>query len=465
MIDSQVVVGPRRSRSTYRRTVTGILTAVALLIGGLGWATPSQADTLWSPRGIPLGGQVLLGAASVNQAQDPAPREAQLGATLGVHRTYWRGNQQAKAVQRAAADLQGGRVPWVSFKAPYAPGTTTQLTWAEMAAGAGDAWAADLAQQLGALPGPVWVAIHHNPEGRRATDNLQDWKAMQQRLAPIFRAQPNIAFSVILTGYYQFERRGGPSLSMAALWPGVQYVDITGFNPYNRYWTKNALGKDVKTFTELSTYYAKISAWAASAGGAKWGVAETAFTNMAADRDVQWLARGYDDMRAAGGSALSYWDGSARDENNQSEEDPNATFSLDHPAKLALFAQLLARSDRWSPATTQPATPGVVAPVITSPVTGTPTFKPKPQITVKAVRGGSKLYVDVNPNKGKKGYWTMKVQKKRANGSWATLKRTYRTYGTKETRTLNFKKGTYRVWVNPKYGYQGNLSGEVRLKK
>jgi hypothetical protein len=286
---------------------------------------------------------------------------------------------------------------------------------------------------------------------------------MQQRLAPIFRAQPNVAFSVILTGWYQFAAPD-PALSMAALWPGVQFVDITGFDIYNRYGTLNSLNKEVKTFTELSSYYTKINAWAASVGGAKWGVAETGFTNKAADRDVQWLTRAFEDLKAAGGSALSYWDGSAREEGN-SEEDPNATFSLDHPAKLAVFAEILRRSDRWSPTTTQPVTPGVVAPVITAPVTGVPAFKPRPQVSVKAVRGGSKLYVDVNPNKGKKGYWTMRIQKKRSNGSWATLKKTYRTYGTRETRTLNFKKGTYRVWVNPKYGYQGTLSGEVRLKK
>jgi hypothetical protein len=37
--------------------------------------------------------------------------------------------------------------------------------------------------------------------------------------------------------------------------------------------------------------------------------------------------------------------------------------------------------------------------------------------------------------------------------------------GSKETRTLNLKKGTYRVFVNPKYGYQGAVSDGVYLKK
>lgn len=84
-------------------------------------------------------------------------------------------------------------------------------------------------------------------------------------------------------------------------------------------------------------------------------------------------------------------------------------------------------------------------------------------VTVKAKGGKSKLYVDVNPNKGR-GYWTFQVQSKRVDNSWGLLK-TYKTQGTKETRTINPKRGTYRVVVNAKYGYRGAVSAEVYLKK
>ena len=96
-------------------------------------------------------------------------------------------------------------------------------------------------------------------------------------------------------------------------------------------------------------------------------------------------------------------------------------------------------------------------------------------VKVKAVSGLSKLKVDVDPNRGTVAggtiderhikYWTFKVQVRLADGSWKTLKRTYRTLGSKETRTVNLKRGTYRVVVNPKYGYVGTTSAEVRLKK
>ena len=88
---------------------------------------------------------------------------------------------------------------------------------------------------------------------------------------------------------------------------------------------------------------------------------------------------------------------------------------------------------------------------------------PTATVKVKAVSSGSELRVDVNPNKGSK-YWTFQVQRKKADGSWKALK-TYRTWGSKEIRTVNLGKGTYRVWVNPKFGYQGVMSAEVRLKR
>ena len=45
----------------------------------------------------------------------------------------------------------------MSFKLPH--------SWGEMAAGAGDAWAKNLAARFGRLNGPVWLAFHHEPEG------------------------------------------------------------------------------------------------------------------------------------------------------------------------------------------------------------------------------------------------------------------------------------------------------------
>ena len=88
--------------------------------------------------------------------------------------------------------------------------------------------------------------------------------------------------------------------------------------------------------------------------------------------------------------------------------------------------------------------------------------------TVKALTSRnaskSKLKVNVNPNKGS-GYWTFRVQKRTANGTWSTLSTTYRTKGKYETRTINLRKGTYRVVVAGKYGYHGASSKSVTLAR
>ena len=104
----------------------------------------------------------------------------------------------------------------------------------------------------------------------------------------------------------------------------------------------------------------------------------------------------------------------------------------------------------------QPAAPvaGAPAPVAAAPVAA---------VKVKPISKRGKLRVNVNPNKGT-GYWTFRVQRLTKDGTWGTLARTYRTAGRSETRTLNLTKGTYRVLINPKYGYQGATSSPVALR-
>ena len=120
------------------------------------------------------------------------------------------------------------------------------------------------------------------------------------------------------------------------------------------------------------------------------------------------------------------------------------------------------------PPTVAPPAPTPEPPAVTPPAppaAGPPTGVEKSAtVRIKAVRKKSKLYVNVNPNMGEKRYWSFAVQKKR-NGVWRTRSTVYRTEGSKETRTLNFKKGKYRVVVLPKFGYSGVVSGPVRLKR
>ena len=90
---------------------------------------------------------------------------------------------------------------------------------------------------------------------------------------------------------------------------------------------------------------------------------------------------------------------------------------------------------------------------------------PAAVVKVKAINNGTKLFVNVNPNKGT-GYWNIKVYRKVVKGdqvSWEKVGKTLRTKTSKETRTINLGKGTYRVKVMEKYGMKGDVSNQVTL--
>jgi probable HAF family extracellular repeat protein len=90
--------------------------------------------------------------------------------------------------------------------------------------------------------------------------------------------------------------------------------------------------------------------------------------------------------------------------------------------------------------------------------------RPTVKVVVRAVDSASRLFVDVDPDKGA-GSWSFRVQKRTGSGSWTTLAATYTTLGTRETRTINLRAGTYRVRVNAKYGYLGATSAVVSLAR
>jgi hypothetical protein len=246
-----------------------------------------------SSRGVPAAGNALFGAA-VGSNSDAVPFEQEVGQRLGVHRTYWGPTNTASAIRTARTDLAVGRLPWLSFKLPY--------TWDRMAAGDGDAWAKDLATQLSQLPGPVWVAFYHEPEGKGP---IADWKKMQERLGPIVRnTAPNVAFTVILTGWNQMY--GPAEYHLDAIWPNTK-VDVAGFDIYNFYATTN---KEGTTFTKpsnlLGNYFQPISAWAKSKGIA-WGLAETGINDKAAADNPGLIEKTYAEMVSTGGVAFSYF--------------------------------------------------------------------------------------------------------------------------------------------------------------
>jgi hypothetical protein len=292
------VPGPTRT-VTATRTVAGP-TATVTVTGTTASSTPSGTPST-TPSSTPStpsadGGLPYVGAAIQNNG-DPASLESAAGRPLGLHRTYWNYNNVASSIRQATADAKAGRIPWLSYK--------LSVSWADAAAGKADAATKALATQLATVPGPVWVAIHHEPEG---DGNLSDWVALQRRLLPLLAAAPNVRTSIILTAWDTFDSKNA-AYSLNSLWPG-NMVDILGFDAYNPYGDANHPDKG---WTEMSHYYDEIAP-AAKKLGVDWAIAETGYTDPAAAKDPDWLTRAYNDMANRTdlpGLGLCYFDSSA----------------------------------------------------------------------------------------------------------------------------------------------------------
>lgn len=268
-----------------------------------------------STRGIPSCGAFF--GASVGLNRDATSLERAAGGTLGVHRTFYQASQVDRAVSVAAADLRAGRLPWISFKLPH--------SWAEMADGRGDAWAEDIAKRLAKLPGPVWVAFHHEPE---LDGPIEQWVRVQERLAPVVRKQaPNVAYTVILMGWHQFYGVDD-TYSLDKIVP-KKHIDIVGFDLYNYFGTPGSNRTENANLKEQ--YFNKISRWA-KRRGVEWAIGEIGYTDRALATEPKWLLKTYRQMVATGGIAMSYF--------NSAPANATGDWLLDTPDRVAAFAEV-----------------------------------------------------------------------------------------------------------------------------
>jgi hypothetical protein len=228
--------------------------------------------------------------SSIQSNGDPSSLETFCGRVLGVRRNYYNisATSISASITMAKANAAKRRVSWLSYD------ITSQMTFGAAATGSADAAIQSIASQLATVPGEVWVALAHEPEG---DGSLTDWTAMQRRLLPPLQAVANVRTSIITTGYDTWFS-GNSSYSMAALWPGSM-VDIMGTDRYN----------PPTGFVEMKVTYDKIAA-DAKARGVDWAIAETGYTDQQATQDPDWLTRAFDDMAnhpIQPGIALTYF--------------------------------------------------------------------------------------------------------------------------------------------------------------
>lgn len=189
---------------------------------------PPPTCALDSFPGRPAPGKLFWGS-SIGGNSDPVARhEVPSGETLAIRRTFFAWSARAGSmVTMAKNDIAAGRLPWVSTKTP---------AWADVASGKHDAEIDQMLKALDALPGPVWLTIHHEPEGGGGVAYPDDpagpagHLAMNKRVRERMTAlkTDNIALAAILMSW-TWDSRSGRNPDE---WYADGVYDILGIDHY-----------------------------------------------------------------------------------------------------------------------------------------------------------------------------------------------------------------------------------------
>ncbi len=234
-----------------------------------------DASAMAAYPGQPATGTVFWGAA-ISGNGDPVTRhETPSGCVLALHRTFFQWDQRTGyLLTMATDDVAHGRLPWVSIKTP---------SWADMAAGVYDDEIDQLLDGLDGLDGPVWLTIHHEPEGGGGVNQPDDpagpagHLAMNQRVRERMTALgvDNVALVPILMSWTWADGSGRDPEEWWA--PGI--YDFLGVDHY----------RDAEA-SLLTDRWAEIRQWAAGKGVdlavGEWGMRGT--DEAAGQRVTDW---------------------------------------------------------------------------------------------------------------------------------------------------------------------------------
>lgn len=238
-------------------------------------------------------GTIRWGAGIGGNADPVARHESVAGVAMGIRRTFWDLGKISSAVTTAKNDIAAGRLPWLSFKVG---------AWVDYNAGKSDAVVAGLLNQLKALPGPVWLTIHHEPEGGASSPGIDDpagaagWRDVQKRTRSLLTSSQakNIAFAPVLMTW-TFDTRSGRNPND---WWVDEIWDFVGLDMYQSSETGGA--PQTTTMWKNAAAYYKAKNMEINIG--EWGNRGT--DAIAAAEMQSW----YDYMISINSSGVCYFD-------------------------------------------------------------------------------------------------------------------------------------------------------------
>jgi len=142
--------------------------------------------------GAPLDGKAYWGGTPPVGSTVESRYENPTGETLGIHRLFFQTSQTDTQMAAAAqAEIDAGRLPWISFK----PGD-----WGDVTQG----YLEGRIDAIKDVTGPVWLAVQHEPEDNvGALGSIAEWRTVQGLVRAAITAvgATNIAFAPILMGW------------------------------------------------------------------------------------------------------------------------------------------------------------------------------------------------------------------------------------------------------------------------
>jgi hypothetical protein len=270
----------------------------------------------------PRAGRLFWGAA-ISGNGDPVTRhEDPSGYVLSIHRTYFQWDQRTGSmINMARDDHAHGRLPWVSIK---------PRSWAAMASGQYDSEIDAMLRALQGLGKPVWLTVHHEPEGGGGVNAPDD------PAGPAGHRAMNKHIRQRMTAL------GVKNVALAPILMSWTWTSASGRNP-DEWWEPGIydfLGVDTYSNSEstlLTSNWYKVRAWAAARGVdvavGEWGLRGT--DTLAGQLVRAWYdgaASSYNDGRGARVVGLCAFDSNLNS--------PDGGWEL-MGAQLTVFRQLL----------------------------------------------------------------------------------------------------------------------------